>query len=77
MLFQSKFLDVSEGITDYAYLITLNKAIQAAEKEGAHTAAVKEAKAFLAVLDRAIPALPDAKGLVNESDGVLRRHGRE
>ena len=28
MLFQSKFLDVSEGITDYAYLITLNKAIR-------------------------------------------------
>jgi hypothetical protein len=71
MLFQSKFLDVSEGITDYAYLITLNKAIQGAEREGKHPAAVKEAKAFLAALDRAIPALPDAKGLVNAGDGAL------
>ncbi len=71
MLFQSKFLDVSEGITDYAYLITLHKAIQSAEGDGKHTAAVKEAKAFLAALDRTIPALPDAKGLVNEGDGAL------
>jgi hypothetical protein len=71
MLFQSKFLDVSEGITDYAYLLTLNKALQAAERDGKHAAAVKEAKAFLAALDRAIPAFPDAKGLVNEGDGAL------
>ena len=71
MLFQSKFLDVSEGITDYAYLITLNKAIEAAERDGKHATAVKEAKTFLAAVDRAIPELPDAKGLVNEGDGVL------
>jgi hypothetical protein len=71
MLFQSKFLDVSEGITDYAYLITLNKAIESAEQGGKHAAAMKEAKTFLAALDRAIPALPDAKGLVNAGDGAL------
>jgi hypothetical protein len=71
MLFQSNFFDVCEGITDYAYLITLNKAIHAAVGDGKHAEAVKEAKAFLAALDRAIPALPDAKGLVNEGDGAL------
>ncbi len=75
MLFQSKFLDVSEGITDYAYLITLNKAIRSAEAEGAHAAAVKEAKAFLTALDRAIPALPDAKGLADKGDGALVGQG--
>jgi len=71
MLFQSKFLDVMEGINDYAYLITLDKAVRAAEGDGKRAAAVKEAKAFLAALDRAIPELPGAKGLLNEGDGAL------
>ncbi len=71
MLFQSNFLDVMEGINDYAYLTTLNKAIEAAEADGKRAAAVKEAKAFLAALDRAIPELPGAKGLLNEGDGAL------
>ena len=71
MLFQSKFLDVMEGVNDYAYLITLNEAIRTAEADGKHAAAVKEAKAFLAALDRAIPELPGAKGLLNAGDGAL------
>ncbi len=71
MLFQSKFLDAAEGINDYAYLITLDEAVRAAASDATKADAVKEAKAFLTALDRAIPELPGAKGLLNEGDGPL------
>jgi hypothetical protein len=71
MLFQSKFLDAAEGINDYAYLITLEEAMQAATADPKRAEAVKQAKAFLAALDRAIPELPGAKGLLHEGDGAL------
>ncbi|HVS39301.1 MAG TPA: glycoside hydrolase domain-containing protein, partial [Gemmataceae bacterium] len=71
MLFQSKFLDVAEGINDYAYLTTLDEAMRAAAGDPKKADAVKEAKAFLAALDRAIPELPGAKGLLNAGDGAL------
>ena len=71
MLFQSKFLDVAEGINDYAYLVTLDEAVRAAASDPKRADAVKEAKEFLAALDRAIPELPGAKGLLNEGDGAL------
>jgi hypothetical protein len=71
MTFQSKFLDVEDGITDYAYLITLENAVAAADKAGKKPEAVKEAKAFLAALGRAVPPLPGSKGMMNEGDGAL------
>ena len=71
MLFQSKFLEVAEGINDYAYLITLDEAVRTAAGDPKRADAVKEAKAFLAALDRAIPELPGAKGLLNADDGAL------
>lgn len=68
MLYQSAYLDVAEGITDYAYLITLEKAIAAQGKE---TPEVREARQFLEALKRAIPAIPGTKGLATEADGAL------
>ena len=71
MLFQSKYLDVMEGVNDYAYLVTLDEAVRAAGGDPKRADAATEAKAFLAALDRAIPELPGAKGLLNEGDGAL------
>jgi hypothetical protein len=68
---KSKFLDVEEGITDYAYLITLANAAAAADKAGKKPEAVKEAKAFLAALERTVPPLPGSKGMPDEGDGAL------
>jgi hypothetical protein len=71
MLYQSAYLDVSEGINDYAYLFTLRKAIAANQKAGTNEKKVAEARAFLEALDRVIPELPELKGIVKEGDGAL------
>jgi hypothetical protein len=55
MLYQSAYLQICEGINDYAYLYTLSKAIDAAGRAGRHADAVAEAKAFLASLNKQIP----------------------
>jgi hypothetical protein len=71
MLYQSRFLDVAEGINDYSYLFTLEQALAANEKAGTNAAAVKEARAFLAALRRVIPDIPGTKGLATAEDGAL------
>jgi hypothetical protein len=71
MLFQSAFLDAAEGIADYAYLLTLQKQLAKRADSPAHAATVKEARAFLAALARAIPEFPEVKGLVGAEDGAL------
>lgn len=71
MLYQSRFLDVCEGISDYAYLYTLRKAIEANRAANRNAEVVKEATAFLTALDRVIPATPDVKGIVGEAEGAL------
>ena len=71
MLFNSAFLDVAEGITDAAYLQTLQSAVARCEKARRHAGTVREAKAFLDALTRVIPPLPGAKGLAGEADGAL------
>ena len=77
LLYQSLFLQVADGITDYAYLCTLEEALKAAEKNAAKAATVAEAKAFLAALQRAIPELPGVKGLATPEDGALVGMGIE
>jgi hypothetical protein len=52
MLFQSMFLDVAEGITDYAYLVTLEKALADAAAAGKESPAVREARQFLEARER-------------------------
>lgn len=68
ILYQSAFLDIADGITDYAYIYTLEEALKkpyATQK--AKTAG--EAKAFLTALKRAMPEFPKVKGLGPGADG--------
>jgi hypothetical protein len=66
ILYQSAFFDVAEGITDHAYLLTLERLIA-----GKDTPAAKEARAFLAALKKAIPMYPEVKGLADADAGAL------
>ena len=66
ILYQSAFLEVAEGISDYAYLLTLEKALA-----GKDTPAAKEARAFLAALRKAIPQFPELQGLADPDAGAL------
>ncbi|MBY0227927.1 MAG: hypothetical protein K2W96_01470 [Gemmataceae bacterium] len=65
ILWQSAFLEAAEGITDYSYLLALQKSES------------KEAKAFLAALKKAIPAYPEVKGLADAGAGALVGGGIE
>ncbi|HEY3320407.1 MAG TPA: hypothetical protein VGP72_08070 [Planctomycetota bacterium] len=67
MLFKSCYLNVSEGINDYAWLLTLEKAI--AENKASPVAA--EAAQFLNATRNAIPTLPGVKGLASADAGAL------
>ncbi len=71
MRYQSVFLTASEGITDHAYLLTLEQRLREAEAAGKHADVVREARVFLAALRRAIPAIPGSKNLLTEADGPL------
>jgi hypothetical protein len=71
MLFASAFLDAAEGITDYAYLYTLERLIEKRAKSERHAKAVKEARDYLRALKGAMPELPGVKGLANADDGAL------
>jgi hypothetical protein len=63
MLYKSCYLDIAEGINDYAYLYTLSRAIDASEKAHRRADVVAEAKALLASLDKQIPEfLPYGNG---------------
>jgi len=67
MLFQSAFLRASEGITDYAYLHTLEEAL----KTSKNTETAKKARVFLDALKRIVPEFPEVKGLANPEDAAL------
>jgi hypothetical protein len=77
MLFKSGFFTCSEGITDSAYIVTLEKAIAANEANAAKSAAVAKAKEFLAGLKTTIPFLPGVKGIASADDGALVGKGLE
>lgn len=64
ILHQSNMYLMADGITDYAYVYTLEQALKAAKGPKAD-----EAKAFLAALERAMPEFPQIKGLASEADG--------
>ena len=72
MLMKSSLLDIQQGITDYAYLITLEKALDAAANKPALAKTVEEARAFLKAVKEAIPTLPAVKGLASaEADRLV------
>jgi hypothetical protein len=77
MLYQSRFLEVAEGITDYTYLYTLSVALQARKTAGNNPKGVQAAETFLAGLQRTIPEFPQIQGLSHESDGALVGAGIE
>jgi hypothetical protein len=71
MLFKSVFMTCSEGITDSAYIVTLEKAIAAAEKDAAKAATATKAKEFLDSLKTTIPFLPGVKNIASATEGAL------
>ncbi|HYF51548.1 MAG TPA: hypothetical protein VEJ63_19195 [Planctomycetota bacterium] len=75
MLFKTAYFSAAEGITDTAYIVTLEKAIAAAEGNAAKADAVAKAKEFLAALKKTIPFLPGVKGIASEADGALVGQG--
>lgn len=77
VLFQSVYLDVAEGITDTAYIYSLERALEAHRKAGTKKDTVKQAEEFLAALKRAIPPFPRVKGLASPEDGALVGMGIE
>jgi hypothetical protein len=77
MLYSSAFLDVCEGINDFAYIYTLERAIERWAKEAKHAETVKAARALLDEVRRAIPPFPAAKGLAEETDAALVGKGLE
>ena len=62
---------MAEGITDYAYLYTLERLIEKRRRAAAHAKAVKEARDYLRCAEGAMPELPDVKGLAKADDGAL------
>jgi hypothetical protein len=75
MLFQSAFLTCAEGITDTAYLVTLEKALADAGANPAKADTVAKARAFLAEIKEKIPFLPDVEGLAGPDAGALVGRG--
>jgi hypothetical protein len=56
LLFKSDFFRIAQGISDYAYLVTLEKAIAAKRAAQRNLEIVGEAERFLAELRQSIPA---------------------
>lgn len=75
MLFQSVFLTCAEGITDTAYLVTLEKALADAAPDQKKADTVAKARAFLEEIKQKIPFLPDVEGLAGEDAGALVGRG--
>jgi hypothetical protein len=71
MLFKSAYLNVSEGINDYTYLLALEQAVAAAKGAAGASPAATEARQFLEALKAAIPAFPGVKGLASADAGAL------
>lgn len=69
--FKSAFLTASEGITDYAYLLTLEAAVIASKDNAAKAQAAKDAQAFLDSLRKSIPQFPGIKNMSAADAGAL------
>ena len=71
ILFKTPFLSCAEGITDSAYITTLENALAAAEGNAAKSDAAAKARAFLNALKKTIPFLPGVKNIASEAEGAL------
>jgi len=72
MLYKSRFLTAADGITDGAYLVTLENRLA---KGNANPETVRKARAFLDNVKQAIPFLPDVAGLEGANSGALVGEG--
>lgn len=77
ILYRGDFLNICEGVNDYAYICTLQKAIERNLKAGGNAPVAKEAQDFLAALKKAMPEFPHVKGMASEADGALVGMGIE
>jgi hypothetical protein len=75
MLFKSVYFGVAEGITDYAYVYTLEQAIAAAKGDAAKAKIADEAAAFLAAVRKAIPEFAKIKNMASPDAGALVGQG--
>lgn len=67
-LFKSAYLNVAQGITDLAYIHSLQKAVATAKGK---PEVVKEAQALLDALKKSIPEMPKVKNLASADAGAL------
>ncbi len=77
MTFKSVFFTVQQGITDYAYIRTLERAIETAADDAAKAAVVREARDFLAAVRKTIPEFPSIANMVGAGSGALVGTGLE
>ena len=75
MLFKSVFLTCSEGITDSAYLLTLEKSLSEAKGNPAKADLVSQGNQLLEKIKKSIPFLPDVKGIASADEGALVGRG--
>jgi hypothetical protein len=69
IIFERPLLEAGEGITDYAYVLTLEKALKQ-EYRDEKAKVADEAKKFLVDLRNAIPKFSDIRGLAPGSTGA-------
>ena len=75
LIFSTRFFGSAEGITDSAYLVTLQNKMQAAKADPAKAATIAKAQALLDEIKAAVPFLPDVAGIASEADGALVGQG--
>jgi len=69
--FKSAFLSASEGISDYAYILTIESALAAAKDHPAKAKVAGEAQTFLNALRQSIPDFPSIKNMSAPDAGAL------
>ncbi|MGA2035362.1 MAG: hypothetical protein ABSG68_24200 [Thermoguttaceae bacterium] len=75
MLFSTPFFSCAEGITDTAYLVTLQEKMKAAGSDATKAGTIARAQALLDSIKNEIPFLPQVAGIANEADGALVGQG--
>jgi len=74
--FDNRMIRVSQGITDYAYVYTLEQALKA-NYGGPQAKIAAEARAFLEEIKNAMPEFPKIKGMDSASHGAEVGEGSE
>jgi hypothetical protein len=70
-LFKSAYFNISEGISDGAYIVTLERLLAEAQNKPEKAKSVAEARAFLDSLKKAIPLFPSIANMSSADAGAL------